>query len=239
MPYEDITLITPDKLHLKCYLIRPANNAVKNNLTILFLHANAGNLGHRLPIAQIFYKLFHCNIFMVSYRGYGHSEGYPDEKGLKIDGQTALDFIKNHPNLGPTKVLMYGQSIGGALAVHLASRNEDKIDGMVIENTFLSMRQLIPSVMPYIRWLTFLCHQRWESNKDIQLIKNTPILFLSGKKDELIPPWHMWGLFNVCQQNSASRIWHELPEGTHNDTCLQEGYYEAIYDFVKQHVLGL
>ena len=76
---------------------------------------------------------------MLSYRGYGLSEGSADEAGMKIDAQVALDYITNHPTLRFSKVIAFGQSIGGAVAIDLASKNSDVLHGIIIENTFLSL----------------------------------------------------------------------------------------------------
>jgi len=75
---------------------------------------------------------------------YGFSSGTPSEKGLNIDAQTALDWILQDEETKDTKVVIYGQSLGGALAVQLAARNQEKLAGLMLENTFLSMRTLIP-----------------------------------------------------------------------------------------------
>lgn len=76
---------------------------------------------------------------MLSYRGYGKSEGSPTEKGLRIDSQTLLDFVREHEILKDTPLVAYGQSIGGAVAIDLVSRNEDSFSGLMVENTFLSV----------------------------------------------------------------------------------------------------
>lgn len=70
---------------------------------------------------------------------YGKSEGSPTEKGLRIDSQTMLDFVLQHDILKDTPLVAYGQSIGGAVAIDLVSRNEDSFSGLMIENTFLSV----------------------------------------------------------------------------------------------------
>lgn len=67
---------------------------------------------HRIPIAKVFLTKMRCNVVMLSYRGYGKSEGSPSEKGIKLDAQASLDFILSHPILEKTKVFLYGQSIG-------------------------------------------------------------------------------------------------------------------------------
>lgn len=91
--------------------------------------------GHRLPLASVFYTRFGCNILMLSYRGYGLSTGSPSETGIRIDAQVALDFIKKHPLLKSTLIVLYGQSIGGAVSIDLASRNKSSIHALILENT--------------------------------------------------------------------------------------------------------
>ncbi|KAK9765235.1 bem46 protein, variant [Basidiobolus ranarum] len=231
MPYyEDLTLTTRDKVKIKAYLIkRSTDEETKKACTLLYFHANAGNMGHRLPIAQIFYKMFNCNVLMLSYRGYGLSEGTPGEQGIRIDAQTALDYITEHPLLKNTKVIAYGQSIGGAVAIDLVAHNEDRIHGLILENTFLSLPKLIPHLMPFLSSVSFLCHQKWNSEVAIQRIAKTPILFLSGQRDELVPPQHMRALFENAI-TSGGKSFNEF-NSTHNDTCLAPNYFDTVGEF--------
>lgn len=147
-----------------------------------------------------------------------------------------LDFVREHPILQNTPLVAYGQSIGGAVAIDLVSRNEDSFSGLMVENTFLSLPKLIPSVMPFLRHFTFLCHQQWPSEKSIQRIVKTPILFLAGAKDELVPPSHMVKL-NELSESRAEKSWVVFPNGTHNDTCMQPGYFTAIREFLESQIL--
>ena len=109
-------------------------------------HGNAGNIGHRLPIAKILEENSGCNIFMLEYRGYGLSTGTPSEHGLMVDAQTAVEWIRKHDETKGGKIVVYGQSLGGAVAIQLVAKNQEANDikGLVVENTFTSMRKLIP-----------------------------------------------------------------------------------------------
>jgi fermentation-respiration switch protein FrsA (DUF1100 family) len=109
-------------------------------------HGNAGNIGHRVPIAKAVQDTLQCNVFMLEYRGYGMSTGVPDEAGLKIDAQTGLDYLRHRPETRNTKIVVYGQSLGGAVAINLVASNQEPgdIGGLILENTFLSIRKLIP-----------------------------------------------------------------------------------------------
>lgn len=83
---------------------------------------------------------------MLEYRGYGLSSGTPSEVGLMIDAQTALNYIRQQKETRGGKIIIYGQSLGGAVAVQLVAKNQESGDiaGLVLENTFTSMRKLIP-----------------------------------------------------------------------------------------------
>ena len=144
--YEECKLITPDGETLVCYLIRPSNKLLARKVTVLMFHGNAGNIGHRVPIAKVIEENAGCNIFMLEYRGYGLSTGEPEETGLVTDAQTALDYIRQHSDTKGDDIIVYGQSIGGAVATQLVANNpnSDDIKGLILENTFTSMRKLIP-----------------------------------------------------------------------------------------------
>ena len=85
---------------------------------------------------------------------YGLSEGSPSEKGIKLDSQLALDYITSHPLLEKTPIILYGQSIGGAVATALAAANPGRIKGVILENTFTSLAAVAGESMavakPYI-----------------------------------------------------------------------------------------
>lgn len=151
---EELAIPTADGERLSAFLIRaPRKPRISaygredtSNLTLLMFHGNAGNIGHRLPIAGVLSMNLQCNILMLEYRGYGLSSGVPDENGLNVDAQAGLDFIRSREDLRSTKIILYGQSLGGAVSVQLALRNLQvgDIKAIILENTFLSIRKLIP-----------------------------------------------------------------------------------------------
>ena len=109
-------------------------------------HGNAGNIGHRVPIAKVLEENTGCSVLMLEYRGYGMSSGVPNEEGLIIDAQTGLDWIRNSKETKGNRILVYGQSLGGAVAIQLVDRNQETGDvaGLILENTFTSIRDMIP-----------------------------------------------------------------------------------------------
>ncbi|CAB4422257.1 unnamed protein product [Rhizophagus irregularis] len=236
LPFKEEILTTSDSVKIRLYVIQQENNASKRP-TILYCHGNAGNMGHCLPVAERLYNQLRCNIVMLSYRGYGFSEGSPSEKGLKIDAQTALDYIKGHEVFQHTKVIVYGQSLGGAVSIDLVSKNEDKVSGLIVENTFLSIPKLVPHVIPPLRYFTFFCTQKWESEKAIQNLKHIPILFLFGECDELIPKEHCNRLYELANTEGGKDI-QSFEFGTHADTVAQPDYFDSIGRFLSKKIIS-
>ncbi|KAF8629930.1 hypothetical protein AX15_003185 [Amanita polypyramis BW_CC] len=269
LPYEDLPLKTPDGVTLRCYLItlrksltsthpeyiKPGfvagyetdDELAASRPTVIMFHGNAGNHGHRIPLARVFLLSMRCNVLMMSYRGYGLSEGSPSERGLCIDAQTALNYLLSHPVFSRNQIILYGQSIGGAVAIDLTSRNPGKIDALILENTFTSLPKLVPHALPVLGPFSFLCHQKWDSLSKIPLIPaTTPILMLSGMKDELVPKTHMRTLWEAIAKRGEKKTgggteykaglerasYKEFAGGNHNDTCIQPGYWNSVIEFI-------
>ncbi|CAF9926139.1 MAG: Alpha/beta hydrolase domain-containing protein 13 [Heterodermia speciosa] len=144
--YEDLRIPTPDGEFLSAFFIRPSNKGLAKKLTILMFHGNAGNIGHRIPIAKVLEENIGCNVLMLEYRGYGLSTGDPNEAGINIDAQTALDYIRQQKETQGGQIIVFGQSLGGAVAIQLVAKNQEAGDvvGLVLENTFTSIRDMIP-----------------------------------------------------------------------------------------------
>ena len=179
----------------------------------------------------------HCTTLMLEYRGYGLSTGTPYEGGLAIDAQTGLDYIRSRDDLKNNKVVVYGQSLGGAVSIDLVAKNKGTgdIKGLILENTFLSIAKMIPNVMPIARYITPLCHEYWKSEEMISQITDVPIIFLSGLRDEIVPPSHMKQLFKLCKSKIV--VWKELPNGDHNSSVAEPYYFNHIEEFIAQHVM--
>lgn len=234
IPYEDVTLETPDKEKLKLFVMMH-NKDHRDYIpkTIVMLGPNSGNMGHSLPLAELFYKQMNYNVVMVSYRGYGLSTGKPCESGIKVDASSVLGYLAQHPQISNTSVVLYGRSLGGAVSIYMASQPGAStiVKGVILENTFLSIVKLIPNVIPSLSALSWLCTEKWQSEKIVgKISKSTAMLFLSGSKDELVPPSHMQTLYELA--NVENKQLKKYSEGTHNDTCLHPGYWDDVVDFL-------
>lgn len=233
IPHQRKLLVTDDNIKLEAYDMKNLKSG-NNQTTVLILCPNAGNIGYYLPIASIFYHTFNMSVLLYSYRGYGNSNGSPSENGLKKDADCVIKYLLNDDFHKYNKILLFGQSLGGANAIYISSKYPDLIDGIIVENTFLSIPKVIPYMLPYLKLFTKFCHEIWNSEKDIEKINSfTPFLFLSGLKDEKVPPDHMKKLYDLCPSSEKNLI--EFPLGYHTNTISQDGYWDIIEEFLLKY----
>ena len=235
--YELVNLKTEDGENLQCYLLKQNKESLSyNNKTILVLSPNAGNIGHALPIVSMFYSNFGYNVFIYSYRGYGKSTGKPSEKGLKLDAQRIMQYLTTEDEqYQQSSIILYGRSLGGAVGIYIASTMAPHIKGIILENTFLSIRKTVPHIFPMLKYLAVFIHQVWDLEKLVGTIpSNIPLLMLSARKDEIVPPDHMDRIFSLSK--SDEKIMYKFENSLHNDTVIQPGYWEKIQDFVDNKV---
>ncbi|XP_071941712.1 protein ABHD13-like [Antedon mediterranea] len=236
IPYNNIYLKTKDGLSINAVLFKQAPVKCSRVPTILFFHGNAGNIGHRYINANALHSVCGCNVVLLEYRGYGRSDGTPSESGLYMDAQTALDYLHTRSDIDHTKIFVMGRSLGGAVAIHLASRveNQDRIRGLILENTFTNIPEMGAVVigLELLKWLPLMFYK----NKYLSLLKvfriQVPTLFLSGSVDELVPPQMMHRLFQRC--GSRMKKMARFERGTHNETWQCDGYFHTVGQFLSE-----
>ncbi|CAM9570354.1 unnamed protein product, partial [Discosporangium mesarthrocarpum] len=151
--------------------------------TVVYFHGNAGNIGLRLTSAREMLHAVGCNVFLVDYRGYGKSEGSPTEEGLILDAEASLQALRDDPKSGvdPEKVVVFGRSLGGAVALAAATRFPDLVKAVVVENTFLSISHMVDEVLPVLSGVKgIVLRLRWDNQERVRHLKR-PVLFISGK----------------------------------------------------------
>ena len=122
IPYQEAFVPSSDGTPIHAWLL-PAPPSVRaaQAPTLLLCHANAGNMGLRLPMANSLRAALSANIIMWDYRGYGASGGEPEEAGIKRDGEAVLAWARALPEVHPGRLFVVGESLGGAVAVHIAA----------------------------------------------------------------------------------------------------------------------
>lgn len=237
MPYELINLKTEDGETLQCYsLLQDKHDSSYTNKTVLILSPNAGNIGHALPIVSLFFKDFKYNVFIYSYRGYGKSSGSPSEVGLKIDAQTVMKYLsQENEQYRQSSLVLYGRSLGGAVAIYMAATMSSSVQGIILENTFLSIRKTIPHIFPFLKYVTRFVHQVWDLESLIPKIPaDIPVLLMSARKDEIVPPSHMDQIKQLFNSNDLT--FYAYNDSLHNDTVIQPQYWDRIHEFIQKKV---
>jgi abhydrolase domain-containing protein 13 len=236
LSYETITIKTLDNINLHSYLLKQNNIASKQIPTIVYFHGNAGNIGQRLILGKYLYTICSCNVLMVEYRGYGLSEGVPSEQGFYLDAEAACSYLYSRNDIDKTRIVLYGQSIGGAVAIHTAFLAKLDYYALIIENTFTTLpdigRELF-SAIPFVNTLPEFCFKnQFRSLDKIKLINTIPCLFMSGSVDTLVPPRMMLKLFE------RSTSWYKrlvkIEHGDHNNTWSFPGYFQSINKFLNE-----
>ncbi len=153
----------------------------KNFKTILFFHGNAGSLENRIYKLNDISKL-DLNYLIVAYRGFSGNRGTPTEEGLYKDARAAKYWL-NLNNISDQNIIVYGESLGTAVAIDLAK--DHKFAGVILESPFTSMLKLSRK---YYAWLPtgILLKDKYETDKKIKKVFS-PILILHGRKDNIVP----------------------------------------------------
>jgi len=232
--FEEVRLTASDGVGLHGWFIpcppesgNPAGGSGVEPLTVLFLHGNAGNISHRLEKLRILRDLG-ASVLIVDYRGYGLSGGRPGEAGLYRDARAACDHLVRERGFDPGAVVLYGESLGSAVASALAA--EAEVGGVVLESAFTSARDVGQSMFPLlpVRWLM---RSRFDTARSIARV-SAPILLLHSRDDEYFGPHHAHRLLAA----SGGRARLVLLRGGHNQAFLtSEGEYRgALREFFAE-----
>lgn len=220
--YEDVALQAADGVRLHGWYV-PAAGAEQ---VLLFFHGNAGNISHRRASLEIFHRLG-LNVLMIDYRGYGLSEGSPDEAGLYRDAMAAWDYLIDERGFAADEVVIFGRSLGGAVAVELASQVPAR--GLIVESSLSSARDFARLVFPLLSRLIVM---RYDFNSVAKLPQvQAPVLVLHSPDDEVMP-FHL-----------GERVFAAAPEpkvfvrlrGDHNNGFYlsQPEYEQALAEWLR------
>lgn len=222
LSYQQVKLKTIEGLELSSWHI-PHPEAAK---TILFFHGNGGNISHRGDSIYIFHKL-KMNVLILDYPGYGESEGNPSEAGLFQSASSAWQYLINEKNIKPENIIIFGRSLGGAVATDLAVHV--KAGGLILESTFSSVRDIVDIAFPLFSKLIYMRYS-FDSLNKIKKV-TVPVLVIHSPDDEVIPFKLGKKLFAAIQ---SEKEFLQI-KGGHNDGFMQsiQTYMQAIRIFAQ------
>jgi fermentation-respiration switch protein FrsA (DUF1100 family) len=225
LSYEDVTFETADGVKLSGWFI-PAE---KSRGVVLFCHGNAGNISHRMSSIRIFNRLG-FSTFIFDYRGYGRSEGKTTEKGTYLDAEAAWRYLAKERHVSSTEIILFGRSLGGAIAARLAQNHTPK--ALLIESTFTSVPDIAANIYPFLP-ARLLARFDYNTGEYIKRI-NCPILVIHSINDDLIPFSHGRQLFEAAQ---GPKEFLEIT-GTHNEGFMTSGerYEDGLDGFLRDYL---
>ena len=225
--YESVTFKTTDGLMLSGWYV-PAD---ETRGVLLFFHGNAGNISHRMLSIQVFNRL-RLDTFIIDYRGYGKSEGQPDEVGTYLDAEAAWYYLVKQRNVDPSTIVVFGRSLGAAIASHLAVEHTPR--ALIVESAFTSVPDLAAKFYPFmpVRWLTRFRY----ATKDHLPKVTCPVLVVHSRDDDIVPFGHGQALFQAARPPKDFLGMN----GSHNDALLVTGRrYEQGLDRFLVKMAGL
>lgn len=193
---QDLFIETKDNVQIHCAFVP----VLKKEAPVIISFLGNGNSTHNF-LSNVACNFDLADYLIVSYRGYGRSEGFPSERGIQLDSQAVLDWaIAKYPK---NKIIVQGHSLGGAVAIDLASRNPGKIEHLVLYNTFLSLPKLLGYPISYFLFDTWNSEERFNS---ILRQPNGPKIYLhSSCEDTAVPQYHMTTFRDLCLKQRDGR----------------------------------
>jgi hypothetical protein len=222
MPFEDVTLRTPDGLSLAAWYV-PAGGPTR--ATVLFCHGNAGNISHRLRTIEKLRGLG-LDTLIFDYRGYGRSEGRPSEAGLYADGRTAWDWLVNVKGTPPGRIVIWGRSLGSAVASQLAG--EVRPAALILESAHTSVPDVGARVYPWLP-VRLLARIRLDNVDNVRRA-SCPLLVVHSAEDEMLSIEFGRQVFDAA---SGPKTFLQI-SGRHNDGFHTSGelYTDGITRFL-------
>lgn len=225
LPYEDVFFQTSDRVKLHGWFV-PAKGS---EVTLLWFHGNAGNISHRLENISLLHHKVGITIFIFDYREYGRSEGEISKVGTFLDADAAYEYLISRPDVDPEKIVLFGRSLGTALAVEVASKKPCL--GVILESAFTSTNDMMRLYFPFLP-LPPPGTVKYDSLSQIGDVK-APKLFIHGEYDTIVPLWMGRTLYERACEPKAFYL---IRGADHNDTYLLGGdeYFRTIADFIKR-----
>jgi fermentation-respiration switch protein FrsA (DUF1100 family) len=228
LTYRDVAFASSDGTKLHGWFIPAVSNALG---TVIHFHGNAQNLTAQTSFVD-WLPQQGFNLFVFDYRGYGRSEGSPSRRGIHRDALAALATVQSIAEVDPTKLLVFGQSLGGAIAVSaLGSTNLTGLCGVAVDSTFDSYKALAKAHAPDLLASLFI-RNTLNPIKVVATLAPTPLLVIHGTADRVIPYARGKALFDAA--GDPKQLW-TVPGGRHTDALMTYAptYRPALVEFFK------
>jgi fermentation-respiration switch protein FrsA (DUF1100 family) len=239
-PYQDVVFSSLDGTRLHGWFFAASGAPDRAKATVIHFHGNAENIStHFQAAAWLANEGF--NVFAFDYRGYGQSDGTANREGIQEDAVAAIRWVRERPDVDADRLILFGQSLGAAIAVHVAAGQERLgLRAVVLESGFSSYREiardkLAGSVFTWaFQWpLSFLVSEPDAPRDDIAKIAPVPVLIIHGTADPIVPYHHAQTLYAAAGEPKT--FW-TIPDGGHTSAFgrLGEIYRPRLVAFLGQ-----
>jgi fermentation-respiration switch protein FrsA (DUF1100 family) len=194
--------------------------------TILYCHGNGENVSQLLNWAGKMRSDFRCNVLIFDYAGYGKSEGKPTAPGILDDGRAAMIYLEQQEGIPTHQIILYGFSLGGSVAIDLASKHEVK--ALIVESSFTSLGEMGRKIFPFFP-AEYLLREQLSSIKKIGNVR-CPVFLSHGRADHVVPFSQGERLFEAANEPKTFYI---PPEGLdYHSAPHSEEHHEALRQFI-------
>ena len=218
---EDVWFASADGERLHGWWVPAAGKPALGH--VLLCHGNAGTIADRLPHARLLAGAG-LDVLLFDPRGYGRSSGRPHEEGTYADGRAARAALLAREGVDPARVLLLGESLGGAVALRLAV--EDPPAGLVLQSAFASVRDVAAVHYPFIP--RALVPDAYPSLRLVGGLR-APLLVVHGERDDVVPVEHGRRLFAAAPEPKALRT---FPEAGHD--LLGRAWTEEVAEWAAE-----
>lgn len=222
--YETVHYPSTDGTDLVGAMLFASTPKVKG--TVIHFHGNAQNMSSHFGFSY-WLTTQGYQVFIFDYRGYGASKGKPTEAGLVQDGIATIEYVRRRKDVDPERLAIFGQSLGGAVAVASSGLLQDKsgIRAIVLESTFDSYRSIARDVLarhwltwPF-QWAPWICiSNRYKPVKYLDRLPSCPILVIHGDADPVVP--YTFGERLFAHLREPKEFW-KVPGGGHTEAFMR------------------
>ena len=239
LEYEPVEIRAADGTELFAWFL-PARG--KPRATVLYLHGNAENISTQFAnVAWLPARGF--NVLALDYRGYGGSEGTPSFAGVQLDIDAAMRALLARHDVDPDRIIVFGQSLGAALAVHYVAQSQyrESIRAVVLDSPFSDYRGIVREKLagffltwPF-QWIARMTVENdYSPTASIEAIAPIPVLFIHGDDDLVVPPHHSQRLYERARE--PKELW-ALPDTGHIQAVRSREVRERLAHFLERHSL--
>ncbi len=226
--FQEIRLETGDGEHLNGWVMLHSDAKA----TVLYLGGNGFLMVKSRPVIEA-YSTIPVNLVMFDYRGYGMSSGSPTVEGIRMDANTAMDFVKSNSELNGGPLFVHGHSMGSFLSAYLADTR--RIDGYILESPVTDVDDWTRTLVPWLvrRFIRFDIDPAVRAESNLRRVQNIelPLLLMGGNSDEITPFEMAETLYKKSASENKTLV--EMDGGTHNDLPTFPEYMASIRDFFE------